>query len=194
MTEETTETTTTETQDDKSYSKEQYDGLKSNLVNQISERDNRLKELETAEAQRVEADKLAESEKLAQNNQHKELLEKSQAEWQAERDELTKSIETMKTEKFNMGLDNTLISNGITDEILILGLKAKYKSTEDAGDFAEWLTAQDLAPKDQGRSSGNAGKVSGKALDSLEQRLASTDPKVKQKALAEQLAKDMGLG
>lgn len=188
----TEQTTTTETQETKSYSKEQYDGLKNNLVNQIGELRSELDAFNVERDERAKADADAENARLIENNQHKELLEKSQAEWQAERDELTKGIETMKAEKFNMGLDNTLVKSGITDEIQILGLKAKYSSTPDAPDFAEWLTAQKISPK--GVSSGTVGTVSASATEGLSQRLESKDPKVKQQALMEKLSQDMGIG
>lgn len=194
MTEEqTNEQQQTETET-KTYSKEQYDSLKGNLVGQIGDLKGELETFKTQSEERAKQDADAENARLAENNQHKELLEKSQSDWNAERDELTKQIESFKVKETNMIQDNVLLTNGITDEIQILGLKAKYRGTKDAPDFGEWLTTQNLAPENKGKSSGNVGNVSSKSKGTIEQRLNSSDPQVVRDALKDQLKSNMGLG
>jgi len=192
MTEENNNTTQTNPEQAKSYSKEQYDGLRDNFVGQIGDLKTQLETLTKERDERVQADSQAETERLKEQENYKALLEKSQSEYQAKIDELTSNETALKSQFQSLQQDNALVTAGITDEIQILGLKAKFQSAENAPDFAEWLTAQDLATKDTGRSSGNAGNVSAKPNDSLEQRLQSSDPKVKTDALTEQLRASMG--
>lgn len=156
--EQTNEQQTTETET-KTYSEEQYNSLKGNLVGQIGELKNELGTFKSQAEERAKQDAELENQRLAENNQHKELLEKSQSDWNNERDELTKQIESFKVKETNMIQDNVLLTNGITDEIQILGLKAKYRGTEDAPDFGEWLTTQNLVPENKGKPSGNTGHV-----------------------------------
>ena len=192
----TDENNTTETnpEPDKSYSKEQYDGLKGNLVNQISELKTQLDTFSKEREDRAAADSEAETQRLKANDDYKAIIKKNQSEFAAKEEEYKANEVQLQNQFTSLQQDNALVKNGITDEIQILGLKAKYASTEDAPVFGEWLTAQEIAPKDNGRSSGNAGNVNSKPTDSLEQRLSSTDPKIREQALGEQLAQNMGLG
>ena len=191
MTESTTEQNNNP-EPDKSYSKEQYDGLKSNLVNEIRELKGQLDIHSKEREERAAKDSEIETQRLKANDDYKAIIEKNQAEYQAKEDEYKANQTQLQNQFTSLQQDNALVKSGITDEIQILGLKAKYQGTDDAPDFADWLASQDLVSKDNGRSSGNAGNVSTKPNDTLEQRLNSGDPAIKTAALMEQLKASTG--
>ena len=177
---------------EKSYSKEQYNGLRDNFVGQINELKGQLDSLNKEREERASKDSEIETQRLKANDDYKAIIEKNQAEYQSKEEEYKANQAQLQNQFTSLQQDNALVKSGITDEIQILGLKAKYQGTDDAPDFADWLASQDLVTKDTGRPSGNAGNVSSKPSDTLEQRLQSTDPKVKTAALMEQLKNSTG--
>ena len=193
MTDTNTETTQTQ-EESKTYSKEQYDNMKNNFIGQINDIKSELGTLSKEREERSQADSEAENQRLKANEDYKALIEKNQTDYKTELDELKANLQSQQNTNSTLLQDNALATNGITDVIQMAGLKAIYNGTQDAPEFSEWLTTQNLDTKPQGKSSGNAGNVNSKPVESLDQRLSSADPSVRQAALAEQLKANMGLG
>ena len=193
MTDTNTETTQTQ-EESKTYSKEQYDNMKNNFIGQINDIKSELGTLSKEREERSQADSEAENQRLKANEDYKALIEKNQTDYKTELDELKANLQSQQNTNNTLLQDNALATNGITDVIQMAGLKAIYNGTQDAPDFSEWLTTQNLDTKPIGKPSGNAGNVNAKPNETLDQRLSSTDPKVRQAALAEQLSANMGLG
>jgi len=169
------------------YTREDLDRAKNNLIAQIRERDERLAAIEKGQQE-------AAQKQMVEQQQYRELaetLQKQLAEVEArEKAELAKRDRALTHEQIR----RELASSGLTDEVQHLGLIAKFESMEQRPSISEWVASlrnaephRFAALGPQGRSTGSVGTVKPSAPESLEARLQSKDPKVKQAALKEQL-------
>ena len=194
MTEQSTEQNNNPEQSEQSTSPDmtQADKVRESMKGQILEERNARIALEQKLASREQADKDAEKKELEAKEQYKTLLEQTQAEYTAkEADYQTKQAQ-LENKYDSLLQDTAIVKAGVTDELTILGLKAKYASTEDAPIFADWLTDQNIV-KDTGRPSGNAGNVSTKGIEpaQIPTTYAETSNMTReQKAQARQVIRD----
>jgi hypothetical protein len=197
MAEEQTNTETNTNQEPNSNPKEQVDKVRESMAKQITEERNARLELEKQLEQRNQLEQEQENERLKANEEYKTLLEKRELELK-EKDELLATTEKSLTQKYNELLqDNAIVKMGITDEIQILGLKAKYSRAEDAPDFSEWLTAQNIDTKPSGKSSGTVGTISTKTNEPTTIPLTHAEASNmtrEQKAQARQALRDRARG
>jgi DNA repair exonuclease SbcCD ATPase subunit len=188
---------TEQTNEEPSNPKEQVEKVRESMKKQITEERNARLELEKQLEQRNQQEQEQEDERLKANEEYKALLEKREEELRA-KDELLQTTEQSLTQKYNELLqDNAIVKMGITDEIQILGLKAKYSRAEDAPDFSEWLTAQNIDTKPTGKSSGTVGSISTKTNDPVNVPLTHAEARNmtrEQKAQARQALRDRARG
>ncbi len=172
----------------KTYTKEDMDRKSNNFIKQITDLNAVVKTLQEESMQRKEQDDAAESDKLKANEDYEALIAKMKTDSQAKYDEYEKNNGVLQSQLTEQAQDNIIMGTGIKDEFVILGLKAKYASTEDAPEFGEWLKSQDLKPVKSGQPSGSVGTIHSNNNTSLDERLNSPDKKIKAQALQEQLA------
>jgi hypothetical protein len=160
MTEETNNTPQPTEETPRTYSQEYVDNLRKGVSTEVTEARTELETLRAQVAERTAADEAAKAKKLEEQGKFQELLTAKEqalteqtAAFEAKEQAYQKQIASVQQ-------DNVLANSGIADPVTIAGLKALYASTEDAPNFAEWITAQNLAPtKPTGKPSGAVGNV-----------------------------------
>jgi len=190
MTTETTEGQTTEqgqVVDPADGKVREHPALKG-VLNQLSERNKRIAELEAAQSV-IDAEKKAEAERKAiEAGEYKTILAEREAE-----------IASLKKQTTIKDVTNSLIVNGVASELVRDGLITRYER-EAPADVAAWIAAQKQAHPEAfaatptPMSTGPAGNVAtGKNEHTLEARLSHPDKKVREAARLEKLRSDTGL-
>lgn len=145
----------------RTYSQEYVDNLRKGVSTEVTEARTELETLRAQVAERTAADEAAKSKELEEQGKFQELLTAKEQALSEQTAAFQAKEQAYQKQLASVQQDNVLATSGITDPVTIAGLKALYASTEDAPDFAEWITAQNLAPtKPAGKPSGAVGNVS----------------------------------
>ena len=160
----------------------------------LAEKDAQLAELLEFKAKSEAAQKKADEEAALKRGEFDELAATLKAEIEAERT----AAATLKRKLLERDAKDALRSEGLENALALKGALADLPDGIDADGIAEWVTEFKAANADAFGTShpvktGSVGSPStGESATSLEQRLKSTNPKVKQEALVEKLRMDAG--
>jgi tRNA 2-selenouridine synthase SelU len=179
------------TESNETFSKSQLEEL---VAKAVSEEKNKLRSSfgdqmkEALEKQKIEAAEAARQKKLEEQQEYKTLLEEQKTNFATRETEMENKIKSLEAKNVEALQDSILAKNGITDEVIVRGLKGIYSDMSEAPDFSQWVSEQagKLSKATTGRSSGSVGSVSQTTSNaSVDERMQSSDPAVRRLAAIE---------
>ncbi len=129
------------------------ESAKSNQTKQIVEQRKQIEQLQKDAETKRTAEDAKKNEELLANQKYKELAAKAVKTSETNEAKYKTDLQTLETKIKNMEIDSAIASTGITQELTILGLKAKYNALDvvegtTAPAIGDWLTSLKTAEPD----------------------------------------------